>query len=315
MPDPLRWKAADLPDLTGRTAIVTGANSGIGFHVADALAHRGADVTLAVRNSDKGEAALGRILASSPGARVTVEQLDLADLASVRSFTRAWPQAHPGGLDLLVNNAGVMAIPRRTTVDGYEMQFATNHLGHFALTGLLLPALVARPRSRVVTVSSGAHRFGRMNFDDLMGARRYQPWRAYGQSKLANLLFTSELQRRLDLNGLSTLAMAAHPGYSATNLQGVGPAMSGQQWIAGPIEFANRLIGQPAEMGALPVLFAATAPGIPGDSYVGPDGFLEQRGYPRLVDRKKQALSRPDAERLWRVSEDLTGVHYPLDLP
>ena len=315
MPDPLRWSADDLPDLTGRSVIVTGANSGIGFEAALELARHGADVTLAVRDAGRGADAVRRITEAVPGARVAAASLDLASLASVRAFADAWSADHPAGLDVLINNAGVMAIPRRETADGFEMQFGTNHLGHFALTGLLLPALVARPRSRVVTISSGAHRFGRMDFDDLMGRRRYRTWGAYGQSKLANLLFTAELQRRLDLNALSVLALAAHPGYASTNLQGVGPRMSGRSWLDGPVDLANRFLAQSAAMGAHPTLVAATAPGLPGNSYLGPDGFLEQRGYPRLVGRSKAAANAADAERLWRASEDLTGVHYPLDLP
>jgi NAD(P)-dependent dehydrogenase (short-subunit alcohol dehydrogenase family) len=206
-----------------------------------------------------------------------------------------------------------MATPARTTADGFELQFGTNHLGHFALTGLLLPALVARPGSRVVTVSSGAHRFGRMDFADLMGSRRYRAWAAYGQSKLANLLFTSELQRRIDAQGIRMLAVAAHPGYAATNLQSVGPRMSGRSWLVGPMDVANRVLAQSAAMGALPTLFAATAPGLPGDAYVGPDGFLEQRGHPRLVGRSAQARDRQAARRLWTVSEQLTGVTFPVD--
>ena len=244
---------------------------------------------------------------------MSVGSLDLADLASVRGFADAWSQAHPEGLDLLINNAGVMAIPRRTTADGFEMQFGTNHLGHFALTGLLLPALVARPRSRVVTVSSGAHRFGRMDFDDLMGERRYQRWRAYGQSKLANLLFTAELQRRLDLNAIPILALAAHPGYAATNLQNVGPEMDGRSWL-------TKAMGSPTGSSRRAPRWVPCRrcsprplPGLPGDSYVGPDGFLEQRGHPRLVDRSRAASVSSDARRLWTVSEELTGVHYPLD--
>jgi NAD(P)-dependent dehydrogenase (short-subunit alcohol dehydrogenase family) len=313
MPDALRWTTADMPDLTGRTAVVTGANSGIGLPTALALAQHGAEVTLAVRSPAKGDEAVQRILAAAPHARVTVQALDLADLTSVRGFAESWSAAHPDGLDLLVNNAGVMAIPRRQTADGFEMQLGTNHLGHFALTGLLLPALVARPRSRVVTVSSGAHRLGRIDIDDLMGTRSYNAWRAYGQSKLANLLFTLELQRRLDLAGVPILAVAAHPGYAATNLQAVGPQMSGRGWLAGPIDLANRYLAQSAEMGALPTLFAATAPGLPGAAYVGPDGFMEQRGHPRLVGRSKAAMDTAMAGRLWAVSEDLTGVRYPLD--
>ena len=309
----LKWTADDLPDLTGRTAIVTGANSGIGLATTRELAAHGANVTLAVRDASRGDVAARSITDAHPDAHVEVAVLDLADLASVASFAAAWSQSHPSGLDLLVNNAGVMAIPRQRTADGFERQFGTNHLGHFALTGRLLPALVARPRSRVVTVSSGAHRFGQMDFDDLMGERRYNAWRAYGQSKLANLLFTAELQRRLDAGGANVLAMAAHPGYAATNLQAAGPRMRGQEWAVGPVELGNRLFGQSAEMGALPLLFAATAPGLPGNSYIGPDGLFEQRGYPRLVDRSKAAKNMADAARLWTMSENLTGVVYPLD--
>lgn len=315
MSDALRWGPSDIPDLSGRTAIVTGANSGIGLPTALELAAHGASVTLAVRDPNRGEAARADILRRVPAADVSVGLLDLASLASVRSFAADWSTDHPEGLDLLVNNAGVMAIPRRLSADGYEMQFATNHLGHFALTGLLLPALVARPRSRVVTVSSGVHWMGRMSFDDLMGERRYQPWRAYAQSKLANLLFTTELQRRLSLNALTTIALAAHPGYSNTNLQAAGPRMSGRSWMLGPMDVANRFLAQSAEMGALPTLFAATAPGLPGDTYVGPDGFMEQRGHPRIVGRAKAARDSASARRLWAESERLTGVTYPLELP
>jgi len=306
------WTTRDMPQLTGRQAIVTGANSGLGLVTAAALAEHGAHVTMAVRDTAKGEAAAASIRAKYPDAHLDVARLDLADLASIRTFADTWSAAHPEGLDLLINNAGIMAIPRRETVDGFEMQLGTNHLGHFALTGLLLPALIAVPRSRVVTVSSQAHRMGKMNFDDLNAKRSYGAWRAYGQSKLANLLFTDEFQRRLDRLGIPMLALAAHPGFAATNLQKAGPAMRGrklQERISG---FMSNVIAQSAEMGALPTLFAATAPGIPGGSYVGPDGFGEQRGYPRLVDRSSAAKNESDAKRLWEESETLTGVHFPL---
>lgn len=309
---PTGWTAADLPDLTGRRAIVTGATSGIGLATARELARVGAAVTLAVRDTARGES----VARTMPGAddRVEVRRLDLADLGSVRAFAESWSQAHPDGLDLLVNNAGVMALPRRESVDGYEMQFATNHLGHFALTGLLLPALVARPRSRVVTVTSTAHRMGRMRFEDLQSARRYQRWGAYGQSKLANLLFTRELQRRLDASGIPLLSLAAHPGYSATNLQAAGPRMDGRTWLVGPMEFINRVLAQSADAGAWPTLFAATAPGLPGGSCIGPDGFLETRGHPRIVGVSAAASNAGDAQQLWAASEQLTGVVYPFDL-
>ena len=310
-----KWTADDIPDLRGRTVVVTGASSGIGEVTALELARHGATVTLAVRSPERGDLAATRIRAAVPDADLAVEVLDLADLGSVRAFADRWSDANPVGLDLLVNNAGVMAVPRRLTVDGFESQLGTNHLGHFALTGLLLPALVARPRSRVVTVSSAAHRMGRMDFDDLQGARRYGAWRAYGQSKLANLLFTAELDRRLATAGTGVRAMAAHPGWAATNLVAGGPAAQFGRlgtWLGGA---ASTVLAQSAEMGALPTLCAATAPGVPGGAYVGPDGFAEQRGHPRLVGRSTAAADLASARRLWEASEVLTGVRYPLDVP
>jgi NAD(P)-dependent dehydrogenase (short-subunit alcohol dehydrogenase family) len=268
---------------------------------------------MAVRTAEKGQDAAAEIRALHPQAQLDVSQLDLADLASIRAFAKRWSASHPDGLSILINNAGIMAIPRRETADGFETQFGTNHLGHFALTGLLLPALVAQPGARVVTVSSQAHRLGRMDFDDLMGSGKYRPWGAYGQSKLANLLFTSEFQRRIDTAGLSLLALAAHPGYSNTNLQSAGPTMRGSSIGARMSQMANSVLAQSAAMGALPTLFAATMPGLPGDSYIGPDGFMEQRGHPRVVGRSKAALIEADGRRLWTVSEELTGVTYPFD--
>ncbi|MCX8528279.1 MAG: oxidoreductase, partial [Candidatus Nanopelagicales bacterium] len=289
MTDALRWTADDLPDLTGRTAVVTGANSGLGLATALELARHGADVTLAVRDHAKGTWAQG-LIADQTGTAVSLGRLDLADLASVREFSDSWSASHTGGLDLLINNAGVMATPHRKTTDGFELQFGTNHLGHFALTGLLLPALVARPRSRVVSVSSMAHRMsGRLDLDYLMDGHRHKPWTSYSQSKLANLLFTAELQRRLDAAGVPMLALAAHPGYANTNLQSVAPAMSGKSMQAKFMSTGNKYFAQSAERGALPTLFAATAPGLPGDTYVGPDGLLEMRGFPRIVGRSAAA--------------------------
>jgi NAD(P)-dependent dehydrogenase (short-subunit alcohol dehydrogenase family) len=314
MTDALRWTADDLPDLTGRTAVVTGANSGLGLATALELARHGADVTLAVRDHAKGTWAQG-LIADQTGTAVSLGRLDLADLASVREFSDSWSASHTGGLDLLINNAGVMATPHRKTTDGFELQFGTNHLGHFALTGLLLPALVARPRSRVVSVSSMAHRMsGGLDLDYLMDGHRHKPWTSYSQSKLANLLFTAELQRRLDAAGVPMLALAAHPGYANTNLQSVAPAMSGKSMQAKFMSTGNKLVAQSAEMGALPTLFAATAPGLPGDTYVGPDGLLEMRGFPRIVGRSAAARNAADAARLWDLSEQLTGVTYPFDI-
>ena len=307
------WTTADLPDLHGRTVVVTGANSGLGYETALAFTAHGAQVTLAVRDQARGEAAATGIRRACEQADVEVGGLDLASLDSVRAFATTWSAAHPEGLDLLINNAGVMALPRRKTADGFEMQFGTNHLGHFALTGLLMPALVARHRSRVVTVSSFAHRMGRLNLDDLMGERRYRAWGAYGQSKLANLLFTGELQRRLDRAHLAVKAMAAHPGYSNTNLQSASAKMKGQSFQATVTDRMNDVMAQSAAMGALPTLFAATAPGLPGDSFVGPNGFMELRGYPHLVGRSARAADLADAAALWTASEQLTGVIYPFD--
>jgi NAD(P)-dependent dehydrogenase (short-subunit alcohol dehydrogenase family) len=290
----VRWTAADLPDLHGRTAVVTGANSGIGLVTARELARAGARVVLGVRDQERGRKAAASITGSTD-----VRHLDLADLASVRAFAAAWD----GDIDVLINNAGVMAIPERRTVDGFELQFATNHLGHFALTNLLLPSIT----DRVVTVSSSAHRIGRIVIDDLnWERRRYQAWAAYGQSKLANLLFTLELQRRLAAAGSSVRAYAAHPGYTATNLQ----SHTGNPISSVVMAASNRLIAQSDSRGALPTLFAATQD-LPGGSYVGPDGFQEARGYPRLVGRSAAAADLDTAAALWAASEELTGTTFP----
>jgi len=243
----MTWSSSDIPDLTGLSIIVTGANSGIGLEAARALAANGAAVTLAVRDVARGASAAEHIRAAAPGAQVEVARLDLADLASVHEFADGWRAAHPDGLDVLVNNAGVMAIPRRETADGFEMQLGTNHLGHFALTGLLIGAV--RPGGRVVTVSSGAHRFGRMDFEDLQSAESYQKWRAYGQSKLANILFALELHRRAGDAGVDVRSIAVHPGYAATNLQSVGPQMSGSRVGVAMMSLVNRVVAQSAEAG------------------------------------------------------------------
>jgi NAD(P)-dependent dehydrogenase (short-subunit alcohol dehydrogenase family) len=297
-----KWTAADIPDQSGRVAVVTGANSGLGLSTARELARAGADVVMAVRNVAKGEQAMAEI---SGDARL--EQLDLASLDNVRAFAERFSGER---IDMLINNAGVMAPPRRTTVDGFESQFGTNHLGHFALTGLLLPKLLAAPDPRVVTLSSGAHRMGTIHFDDLQGERRYNNWLWYGQSKLANLMFALELNRRASAAGSELVSVAAHPGYAATNLQSAGPAAWYEKGI---MAVTNRLVAQSGDMGALPTLYAATVPGLAGGSFVGPDGFLEQRGYPHLVTGKKSAYDEDVARRLWEVSEELTGVRYSFD--
>jgi NAD(P)-dependent dehydrogenase (short-subunit alcohol dehydrogenase family) len=289
------WSTSDIPDQTGRTAIITGGNSGIGRGAARALAAKGARVILAVRDTAKGETAA----ASLPG-NTEVRQLDLADLASVRAFASAWD----GDIDLLINNAGVMIPPLSRTADGFELQFGTNHLGHFALTNLLLEHLTGR----VVTVSSTAHRAGKIDFDDLQWERKdYRAARAYGQSKLANILFTAELQRRLTEVGSKVLSTAAHPGYAATNLQ----FHSGSQLQEMIMRIGNRVIAQDENGGALPTLYAAVAD-VPGNSFAGPRGFMEQRGAPKLVGRTKAAQDTDVGRRLWDVSEQLTGVSFPL---
>jgi NAD(P)-dependent dehydrogenase (short-subunit alcohol dehydrogenase family) len=306
------WSAADIPDQNGRVAVVTGANSGIGLVASRELARAGAKVVLACRDLGRGEEAAAEIRAPVPGAELEVRQLDLADLSSVRSFAASLAQVD-GGLDLLINNAGVMATPRRLTADGFELQFGTNHLGHFALTGLLLPRLLQTSEPRVVTVSSSAHRTGRIDFDDLQGERRYGRWSAYGQSKLANLLFAYELQRRADAAGARLRSLAVHPGYAATNLQSAGPGLGGgivSRLNQVVMAISNRLLAQSDEMGALPTLFAATAPDLPGGSFAGPTSMGGARGHPGLVSSSGASKDPEAARRLWEISEELTGVRY-----
>jgi NAD(P)-dependent dehydrogenase (short-subunit alcohol dehydrogenase family) len=303
------WTPDDLPDLSGRTVVVSGANSGIGREAASMLAAAGADVVLACRDPGRASAALESIRAELPRASVEAAALDLASLASVRAFAEGFARSH-GQLDVLLNNAGVMAVPRRTTSDGFELQLGTNHLGHFALTGLLLPRLLAAPAPRVVNVSSTAHRAGRMRFDDLQGEASYGPWQAYGQSKLANLLFTFELQRRFDAAGTAARSVAAHPGYAATNLQFEGPRMSGSRASALLMSAMNRLFAQDARGGALPLVYAAAAPDVRGGDYFGPGGFAELWGPPKRVAASARARDPEAAARLWQASEALTGVRF-----
>ncbi|HEY2428538.1 MAG TPA: oxidoreductase [Acidimicrobiales bacterium] len=264
-----RWTTDHMPALDGRTAVVTGANSGLGFETATALAAHGAEVVLACRDEGRGKDALEAIRSTHPAARVELRLLDLADLSSVRSFAEGFAPAHPG-LDILVNNAGVMAIPHRRTADGFEMQFGTNHLGHFALTGLLLGPLTARPGARVVTLSSIMAHTGRINFADLQHERHYQKWIAYGQAKLANQLFTIELDRRARANGLDLVSVAAHPGYAATNLQAAGARMQGQGRQEQLMELGNRVFAQSAAAGALPRSTRPPPPRSPAASTSGP---------------------------------------------
>lgn len=306
-----RWTASDIPDQTGRVAIVTGANSGLGCETATALAAKGAHVVLACRDASRAQGAVDAIRKAAPHASIEVLPLDLASLASIRAFAEAFSARH-ARLDLLCNNAGVMALPRRTTADGFEMQLGTNHLGHFALTGLLLPRLLDTPRARVVSVSSSMHRPGRMHFDDLQLERGYAKWKSYQQSKLANLLFAYELDRRLRKAGTSAISVAAHPGYAATNLQTVGAKMEGAKFFEQIYLLGNRLFAQSAAMGALPTLYAATAPAVQGGDYFGPGSFFEMWGHPKKVGSTARSKDTADAARLWDISEQLTGVRFGL---
>ena len=304
----MRWTENDVPDQTGRLAIVTGSNTGLGYDTARVLAGRGATVVMAVRDTAKGDAAADRIRAISPGADITVRKLDLGSLASVRDAAAEMTETYPR-IDLLINNAGVMYPPKQTTADGFELQFGTNHLGHFALTGLLLKNLLDVEGSRVVVVASIAHNIrAKIDFDDLQWERRrYDRVAAYGQSKLANLMFAYDLQRRLAAAEAKTIAVAAHPGVAATELvrHVPGASLPGVNWLSGKLLNSS-------ELGALPTLRAATDPAVRGGQYYGPDGFRELRGYPVLVTSTKQSQDVAIQERLWTVSEELTGVTFPV---
>lgn len=300
------WTANNIPDQTGKTVLITGANSGIGYQAALELARRGAHVLLGCRSLDKGTAARERILKAVPIARVDVVLLDMASLASIRGFAGEFV-ASGQPLDILINNAGVMALPgRQQTPDGFELQFGTNHLGHFALTGLLMPALLRAPAPRVVTVASLAHRNGKLDWDNLQSERTYSPWGAYNNSKLANILFARELDRRAKESGSRLLSLPVHPGISSTNIANAGTDLKSTiMRVLGP------MLVQTDAMGALPTLYAATAPDLRGGDYIGPNGFGETRGYPAVVTPRPQALDEPTGRRLWTVSEQLTGVTYP----
>jgi protochlorophyllide reductase len=304
------WSAQDIGDLSGTVALVTGANSGIGFHTARALAGHGAHVVLACRNEEKAQRAAEEMARGLDHASLERLPLDLSDLFSVRRAAEQFLSVHDR-LDLLVNNAGVMGAPYRQTADGFELQMATNHLGHFALTGLLLPRLLESGASRVVTVSSLMHRSGRIPFDDVAGTAIRNTWLNYGTSKLANLLFTAELSRRLTASASPTMSVAAHPGWTRSNLAGTGAAVGENRIRAAVGRTVGHIFGQSAAMGSLPSLYAATAPGVrPGD-YIGPRYLFELAGPPKVVKPNKRARSADDARRLWEISEELTEVAYP----
>ncbi|MCL7417986.1 MAG: oxidoreductase [Halalkalicoccus sp.] len=309
---PSNWSAESIQDLSGATIVVTGANTGLGYEATKAFARKGGHVVMACRSEQRGHAAAESIREDLPSASLSVHECDLADLDSVRAFVREFESTYPS-LHVLCNNAGVMAIPRTETEQGFETQFGVNHLGHFALTGLLLDRLrETGGETRVVTQSSAVHEQGEIDFEDLQGEESYDPWGAYAQSKLANLLFAYELDRRLSESGSEIKSVACHPGYAATDLQRRGPEMRGSRlrlWAMGAM---NALLAQDAETGALPLLYAATRPEIEGGEYVGPDGFRGMRGAPAIQRSSERSYDREDAARLWERSEELTGVDYRL---
>jgi len=311
-PRSARWTADQIPPQSGKLALITGANSGIGFHAARELARAGCSVVLACRDANKADAARRRIEAEIPAAQLEIAALDLASLESIHAAAEAF-LASGRSLDLLINNAGVMALPqRRLTRDGFELQLGTNHLGHFALTGLLLPALLhteGSARNRIITVSSIAHRGATIDFSDLQWERGYKPWPAYRRSKLANLLFGFELERRLRRAGAPANSMVVHPGVSNTNLFAAGPGQGGGL-IAKIIPVFISLTAQSDAQGALPTLYAATAAEVQGGRFYGPDGFRQMRGYPVEVRAEAQAYDETLAGQLWQISEQLTGIHY-----
>ncbi len=296
-----KWTTDNIPDQSGRVVVITGANSGIGYEAAMVLAQKGAEVILAVRSQEKGDAAAARIQTNAPNAKLHVRLLDLADLASVKSFAERF-NADYRQLDLLINNAGIMIPPYEKTVDGFESRFGTNHLGHFALTSQLFEGLKNTPKSRIVNVSSIAHKMGKLNLNDLAWKnRKYAAWKAYGDSKLANLYFTYELARKVQAAGHGVIITAAHPGFTASNL------------AKGPIiRFFNEIIAQSGSMGALPTLMAATEPSAKSGDYFGPSGISEWRGYPRQVFSNKLSHDTAIAAKLWDLSEDLTSMKFQI---
>lgn len=308
----MKWTEEQVPDVTGKTALVTGANSGLGFETARVLAARGAHVLLACRNRDKADAAMEAIREHAPGASLELVQLDLSSLDSIRRAAEQ-VRARYDHLDLLINNAGVMWLPPSRTEDGFEMHFGTNHLGHFALTGWLLPLIRDRVGARVVTLSSIGHRIGRIHFDDLNLEHRYGKQKAYSQSKLANLVFAHELQRRLQAANAQAISVAAHPGIAGTNLATPALEKTGPRWLARLTARLAPVLARAPVQGALPTLYAATAEEVNGGDYIGPDGPWEITGYPAKGRSSKHALDRQLAQELWTVSEELTGVTF--DLP
>jgi NAD(P)-dependent dehydrogenase (short-subunit alcohol dehydrogenase family) len=305
----MKWTRDDMPSLEGQTWVVTGANSGLGLETTKGLALKGALVVMACRDPKRAAAAADEVRRVAPTAKLKLMSLDLASLESIATFAQTLAAEHPV-VDGLLNNAGIMAIPRKLTADGFEMQFGTNHLGHFALALRVLPQLEKATTPRLVVVASAAHRWGTIHFDDLMGEKSYSAWGRYGQAKLANLMFTYEAARRFAAAGKKTVVAAAHPGYAATNLQGVGAQMTGSKFGAWFMNLGNSIMAQSAEMGALPSLYAATAPDVKSGEYIGPDGLMQQYGYPKKVGSNSKSRDEKVAAELWARSEALTKVTF-----
>jgi NAD(P)-dependent dehydrogenase (short-subunit alcohol dehydrogenase family) len=306
----MKWNYRDIPSQEGKVAIVTGANSGLGYYTVKGLAEKGCEVIMACRNMEKGEEARNNLLKNIPGAALKVMKLDLAELKSVRDFAERFLSQYEQ-LDLLVNNAGLMAIPYRKTSDGFEMQFGVNHLGHFALTAQLFPLLKRTGGSRIVSVSSMAHNLGEIRFDDINWEKKYNRWRAYGMSKLANIHFTFELADKVTAQGIDMKVLVAHPGYADSKLIEKGPEMNGQNFLVKAGRLANRLVAQSTEMGTLPVLYAATAEDADHRAYYGPTGFAGMRGYPGRTYPNRKKVSKDVQQELWQLSEQMTGVAFP----
>lgn len=305
----MKWTANHIPDLTGKIIIITGANSGLGYESSLALARKGATVIMACRSRNKAEQARDEVLKQVPQATLVLMDLDLASIDSIKSFAASFDATYDR-LDILLNNAGLMAIPEQRTKDGFEMQLGVNHFGHFALTGLLFPKLIQTEGSRIVNVSSMAHTMGSFDFNDLNWEQDYSKWPAYGRSKLANLLFTHELVRRIEAHGLAVKVLSAHPGWAATQLQGKGPQQEGSRVMGFMMRVANSLIAQGQDMGALPQLFAATAPDVEQGGFYGPDGFQAMRGYPELQQPQEGKVKPDEAKTLFDRSEELTGITF-----
>lgn len=303
-----KWNKTHIHDLSGKIVIVTGANSGLGYEVTKALAEKGAHVVMGCRSTEKGEKAVNHVKNEIEEASIDLIRLDLSDLSSIKSFASSFKEKYRS-LDILCNNAGVMQVPKSQTIDDFEMHFGINHLGHFALTGLLIDTLLNTEKSRIVTVSSNAHKMGKINFDDINMDKNYGRTSAYSRSKLANLLFAYELQRRLS-NWSSTISVSAHPGYASTNLQSTGPGMGKGKFWLWSYKILNRIIAQSAEMGALPILYAATAENVKGGEYIAPNGYGQWRGYPKKTESSKASYNESTAKQLWELSVDLTKINY-----